>query len=172
MQAILAIKPPTGVKQLRHFLGMVQYYRDLWACRLFAKATGGKLKAPSVVIDALTAATTTVSPLTTQTSKVRGLPSMPATPRMPTTPTTPSSMRPTRPRPKQKLMRKLAGGMQKFGINKLVVSDHAKSALKRATKWYAKEKNKTGGLSLLQIEAKVKKEFDGVGPHAATIRLG
>ncbi len=31
MQAILAIKPPTGVRQLRHFLGMVQYYRDLWA---------------------------------------------------------------------------------------------------------------------------------------------
>ncbi len=31
MQAILAIKPPTGVKQLRHFLGMVQYYHDLWA---------------------------------------------------------------------------------------------------------------------------------------------
>ncbi len=31
MQAILAIKLPTGVKQLRHFLGMVQYYCDLWA---------------------------------------------------------------------------------------------------------------------------------------------
>ncbi len=31
VQAILAIEPPTGVKQLRHFLGMVQYYRDLWA---------------------------------------------------------------------------------------------------------------------------------------------
>ncbi len=31
MQAILAIKLPTGVKQLRHFLGMVQYYRGLWA---------------------------------------------------------------------------------------------------------------------------------------------
>ncbi len=31
VQAILAIKPPTGVRQLRHFLGMVQYYRDLWA---------------------------------------------------------------------------------------------------------------------------------------------
>ncbi len=29
VQAILAIKPPTGVKQLRHFLGMVQYYCDL-----------------------------------------------------------------------------------------------------------------------------------------------
>jgi hypothetical protein len=31
VQAILAIKPPTGVRQLRHFLGMVQYYSDLWA---------------------------------------------------------------------------------------------------------------------------------------------
>jgi hypothetical protein len=31
VQAILVIKPPTGVKQLRHFLGMVQYYRNLWA---------------------------------------------------------------------------------------------------------------------------------------------
>ncbi len=31
VQAILAIKPPTGVKQLRHFLGIVQYYRVLWA---------------------------------------------------------------------------------------------------------------------------------------------
>ncbi len=32
-QAILMIKPPTGVKQLSHFLGMVQYYRDLCARR-------------------------------------------------------------------------------------------------------------------------------------------
>jgi hypothetical protein len=31
VQAILAIKPPTNVKQLRHFLGIMQYYRDLWA---------------------------------------------------------------------------------------------------------------------------------------------
>ncbi len=31
MQAILTIKPPTGVKQPRHFLDMVQYYHDLWA---------------------------------------------------------------------------------------------------------------------------------------------
>ncbi len=30
MQAIHAIKPLTRVRQLRHFLGMVQYYRDLW----------------------------------------------------------------------------------------------------------------------------------------------
>ncbi len=33
VQAILAIKLPTGVKQLRHFQGMVQYYRDIWARR-------------------------------------------------------------------------------------------------------------------------------------------
>jgi hypothetical protein len=33
VQAILMIKPPTGVKPLRHFLGMVQYYCDLWARR-------------------------------------------------------------------------------------------------------------------------------------------
>jgi hypothetical protein len=31
VQAILAIQLPTNVKHLRHFLGMVQYYRDLWA---------------------------------------------------------------------------------------------------------------------------------------------
>ncbi len=31
MQAILTIQPPKNVKELRHFLGMVQYYRDLWA---------------------------------------------------------------------------------------------------------------------------------------------
>jgi hypothetical protein len=31
VQAILAMKPHTGVRQLRHFLGMVQCYRDLWA---------------------------------------------------------------------------------------------------------------------------------------------
>jgi hypothetical protein len=33
VQAILAIQPPKGVKQLQHFLGMVQYYRDHWARR-------------------------------------------------------------------------------------------------------------------------------------------
>ncbi len=31
--AIVLIRPPKGVKQLKHFLGMVQYYHDLWARR-------------------------------------------------------------------------------------------------------------------------------------------
>ena len=33
VQAILVIQPPKGVKQLRHFLGMAQFYRDIWARR-------------------------------------------------------------------------------------------------------------------------------------------
>ncbi len=33
VQAILAIQPPTGVRQLQHFLGMVKYYHDLGARR-------------------------------------------------------------------------------------------------------------------------------------------
>ncbi len=33
MQAILALNPPNSVKEFRQFLGMVQYYRDMWAKR-------------------------------------------------------------------------------------------------------------------------------------------
>jgi hypothetical protein len=33
VQAILALNPPNNVKELWHFLGMVQYYRDMWAKR-------------------------------------------------------------------------------------------------------------------------------------------
>ncbi len=33
VQAILALNPPSNVKELRQFLGMVQYYRDMWAKR-------------------------------------------------------------------------------------------------------------------------------------------
>ncbi len=30
VQAILALNLPNNIKELRHFLGMVQYYRDMW----------------------------------------------------------------------------------------------------------------------------------------------
>ncbi len=33
VQAILALNPPNNIKELRHFLGMVQYYQDMWARR-------------------------------------------------------------------------------------------------------------------------------------------
>ena len=33
VQAILALNPPKSINKLRHFLGMVQYYRDMWARR-------------------------------------------------------------------------------------------------------------------------------------------
>ena len=73
------------------------------------------------------------------------------------------------PETKQKLMRKSTVGMQKFRINNLEASDHAKRALKRAMRWYAQEKDKPDGLSLRQIAKKVKKEYDGVGPSHNTI---
>ena len=36
--------------------------------------------------------------------------------------------------------------------------------------WYARKSKKPDGLSSYEIAEKVRKEFDGVGPHAATIR--
>jgi len=39
VQAILTLTPPQNVKQLRRFLGMVQYYRDIWARRSEMLAT-------------------------------------------------------------------------------------------------------------------------------------
>ena len=33
VQAMFALAPPRNVKELRRFLGMVQYYRGLWARR-------------------------------------------------------------------------------------------------------------------------------------------
>ncbi len=31
VQAILALNPPNSIKELRHFLGMIEYYQDMWA---------------------------------------------------------------------------------------------------------------------------------------------
>jgi hypothetical protein len=31
VQEILVLNPPNNMKELRHFLGMVQYYQDRWA---------------------------------------------------------------------------------------------------------------------------------------------
>jgi hypothetical protein len=33
VQAILTLNLPKSVKELRHFLGMIQYYRDMWVRR-------------------------------------------------------------------------------------------------------------------------------------------
>ncbi len=51
--------------------------KQMAARRSFAKATGGELVPPPDVIDAATAATMTVLPLTNQTSTVRVLMDMP-----------------------------------------------------------------------------------------------
>ncbi len=73
------------------------------------------------------------------------------------------------PQPKEKLIRKTARAMQKHHVNKLAKSEHMKSALKRLSTWYACEKDKSDGLSSYEIVRRVKKEFDGIGPHATTI---
>ena len=60
--------------------------------------------------------------------------------------------------------------MQKMLVNKRAMSDFAKRAFKRATRWYAGERDLPMGLSSYQIERKVKQEFGSVGPEATTIR--
>ena len=42
VQAILVLNLPNNVKELRHFLGIIQYYRDMWArhSEMLAPLTG------------------------------------------------------------------------------------------------------------------------------------
>jgi hypothetical protein len=131
--------------------------------RAYGKATGGKTKAscPNLV-DLSTAGTSTVSPLTNQTTSANAMTSQVLSLSPPSTPPTPGGLQLTRLKPKAKLIRKNSWAMQKVRINKLSKWDFAKRAVKRATKWYAREKNKPGGLSSYQIAEKVKKEYDGV----------
>jgi hypothetical protein len=46
IQAILALNLPNNVKELRQFLGMVQYYQDMWAKRseMLAPLTDGSVR--------------------------------------------------------------------------------------------------------------------------------
>ncbi len=41
VQTVLALNPPNKVKELQRFLGMVQYYRDMWQkrCEMLAPLT-------------------------------------------------------------------------------------------------------------------------------------
>ena len=97
--------------------------KQMVVCRSFAKTSGVKAIAPPpTVVNALTVGATTVSPLTNPTTAV-GTPMTPRTQPMTLTST-------MRPKPKQKLMRKSTVRMQKFRINNLEASDHAKRALK------------------------------------------
>ena len=89
----------------------------------FAKATGGNAVALSPNVIDTTVGTLKVLPLTNQTTAVRccGTPMTPTTPpmttstppRTPTAPTTPGGTQTTRPKPKQKLIRKSVGALQK-----------------------------------------------------------
>ena len=97
--------------------------KQMEVCGSFAKATGGKAVALSPNVINATVGTLKVLPLTNQTTAVRGrgTPMTPTNPPMtmitppttPTTPTTPSGMQKTRPKPKQKLIRKSVGALQK-----------------------------------------------------------
>jgi len=100
------------------------------------KADGGKRKAlPPNLIDVPTVGSA-VSPMTAAVSGGTSTNSPPSTPKMP------SSTRSTQSTSKSKMkrIRRSSQAMQKVRMNKLAMSDHSKRALKRATKWYAREK--------------------------------
>jgi hypothetical protein len=116
------------------------------------KAMAGKKRAfPPNVINALTVGKKSVSPLTTAVTRD----TTPSTPTMPSsTRSTRSSPRLAKQKPMPKLIRRNSWAMQKVRVNKLTIGDFEKHVLKRATKWYARERNRPGGLSSYQIKKK------------------
>ncbi len=132
--------------------------------RAYAKALGGKRKSPRTSSIDKTTAGLSVSPMTE--------PTMPSE----------SSGDPETlgggceeavlfvPKPTPKQIRLTALGMQQLQINKFDATEDEKRAFKRATSWYAREKEKPDCLSLYAISKKVKVEFDGVGPTARTLQ--
>jgi hypothetical protein len=117
----------------------------------------------------------TVSPLTSNTGTVvtAGGDKLTSSSPPSSTSTTPGSHR-SSPRLKQKpklhVTRKNARAMQKHHVNKLATSDFVKRAFKRATNWYSLEMKKPNGKSSYEIARLVKVEYNGIEPHAATIR--
>ena len=71
------------------------------------------------------------------------------------------------PKPSQERMTATTKQQQRAG--KLAITIHKKRAHKRATSWYAKEKEKENGLAAESICKKKREEFDGHGPSARTI---
>ncbi len=68
-----------------------------------------------------------------------------------TTPRSPCMPLVVVPQPKEKLIQKTTRAMQKHRVSKLAKLKHMKSALKRASTWYAREKDKSDGLSSYEI---------------------
>ena len=131
------------------------------------KALAGKKSPPppSVIISASRSGKKSMSPLTGSTAPS----SPPSTPG--STRSTRSSPRLAKEKPKEKVIRRNSRAMQKVRVNKLAMSDFAKRALKRATKWYARERNIPGGLSsdtttmaTMMAADDEDNEVDGDGP--------
>jgi hypothetical protein len=107
--------------------------------RAHEKAASGKRKALPPILINLPTVGLAVSPMTTEVTGST------LTTSPPSTPTTPGSTRPTqstsRDKPKMKLIRRISQAMQKVRLNMLAILDHSKRALKRAMRWYTREKN-------------------------------
>ncbi len=124
---------------------------------------GRVLSSPSITMSPLTGDTTSTAVVTVGGN---------STSQPPSTSTTPGSGQSPRlkQKPKLHLTWKNARAMQKHRVNKLAISDYVKHTFKRATSWYSRELKKPNGKSSYEIARLVRNEYDGLGPHAATIR--